>query len=650
MKRQAVFLGSLLALTPHAIGQRDDFEDLGPDGSPVTERQIGPIHVTLGCPDGVVFSARTYGDGTRRSFDGPRGASNSPLNPQSVSGRRFLATEELNGGRSVGFSAASPLIFELEPAVQLFGMTTLDLLEDAEDPSASVSLRAFDRDGRIVAEMSRGGEQGPSGLDLDWRVVAEAPVITRVELRAFGTLLRSGYGLDDLRVQQEAYLDTLDILDRPESEVIRRTLGDIDVVITVQPGFHLSSKLYFDDSSGGFFGAGSTNVPLNPSAVSDGMFLSGEDHIDNADEPFDVVQPIRFELSSPVRSFAISTLDLLERGEPSSRSIAIRAYDAAGMLVDEEIRAGEQGPSGLERLWQVDAARDVISSVVLTRGRPLRSPEFGLDDLTVARVARDTDGDGLLDGFERFYGTDPLDPDTDADRLSDGEEYNAHQSGSCLDPLDPDVDGDGLFDGDELALGTDPCLSDTDGDLLTDGDEIAIGTDPLAADTDADGLTDGEEVGQGEDGMSCLSPLLPDSDDDGLLDGEEVHEVGSDPCDPDTDDDGKIDGDDDDPLTPDLSLPDRLRDLAFRIRDTDLGAFAGHKFQSNYRRTVLAWTVFTTAWLVDVRNDEVAVRRLLIVHARLDGVPRPHDWMHPGASRDQICAELESILEQLGDE
>ena len=33
---------------------------------------------------------------------------------------------------------------------------------------------------------------------------------------------------------------------------------------------------------------------------------------------------------------------------------------------------------------------------------------------------RDTDGDGLNDAEEVLYGTDPLDPDTDKDTMSDG--------------------------------------------------------------------------------------------------------------------------------------------------------------------------------------------------------------------------------------
>jgi len=45
---------------------------------------------------------------------------------------------------------------------------------------------------------------------------------------------------------------------------------------------------------------------------------------------------------------------------------------------------------------------------------------------------KDTDGDGLTDAEEEFYGTDPNNPDTDGDGFSDFEEIVAG-----TDPLDP---------------------------------------------------------------------------------------------------------------------------------------------------------------------------------------------------------------------
>ena len=58
-----------------------------------------------------------------------------------------------------------------------------------------------------------------------------------------------------------------------------------------------------------------------------------------------------------------------------------------------------------------------------------------------------------------------------------------------------DDDNDGLSNYLETLLGTDPNNPDTDGDGLTDWDEIYIyETDPLKYDTDGDEISDGDEV------------------------------------------------------------------------------------------------------------------------------------------------------------
>lgn len=89
----------------------------------------------------------------------------------------------------------------------------------------------------------------------------------------------------------------------------------------------------------------------------------------------------------------------------------------------------------------------------------------------------DSDGDGLSDETEGGLGTDPFDPDTDEDGLTDGEEVKTYRT----DPLNPDTDYDGLKDGAEVHTHTtDPLKRDTDGGMVADGHEvIEDGTDPL---------------------------------------------------------------------------------------------------------------------------------------------------------------------------
>ena len=77
------------------------------------------------------------------------------------------------------------------------------------------------------------------------------------------------------------------------------------------------------------------------------------------------------------------------------------------------------------------------------------------------------------------HGLNPNDPlvpfeDPDRDGLTNLQEF---QIGT--DPKNPDTDGDGLTDGDEVnKYHTNPLLADTDGDLIPDGVEVQTGTDP----------------------------------------------------------------------------------------------------------------------------------------------------------------------------
>ncbi len=96
-----------------------------------------------------------------------------------------------------------------------------------------------------------------------------------------------------------------------------------------------------------------------------------------------------------------------------------------------------------------------------------------------------------------------------------------------LNPNDPlvaqeDPDRDGLTNLQEFQLGTDPNNPDTDGDGLSDGDEVnKYHTNPLLADTDGDGIPDGVEIQTGTNPLdrgsydlkkaTAASALLPPS-------------------------------------------------------------------------------------------------------------------------------------------
>jgi len=112
--------------------------------------------------------------------------------------------------------------------------------------------------------------------------------------------------------------------------------------------------------------------------------------------------------------------------------------------------------------------------------------------------------------------------DTDSDCLTDAfENWVSH-----TDPLDPDSDDDGLTDGEEAALGTGPLSADTDGDGLADGWEAAHGFNPLAVQADgargAGDDPDGDGLPNLLESRSGTSPFETDTDGDGLSDGEET--------------------------------------------------------------------------------------------------------------------------------
>lgn len=66
--------------------------------------------------------------------------------------------------------------------------------------------------------------------------------------------------------------------------------------------------------------------------------------------------------------------------------------------------------------------------------------------VAAAQIAADldTDADGLPDAVEEFFGTDPLDADSDEDGIRDGDEMG---QGAFTNPASADTDGDGFCDG-----------------------------------------------------------------------------------------------------------------------------------------------------------------------------------------------------------
>ncbi|MCC7070416.1 MAG: hypothetical protein IT383_03780, partial [Deltaproteobacteria bacterium] len=209
----------------------------------------------------------------------------------------------------------------------------------------------------------------------------------------------------------------------------------------------------------------------------------------------------------------------------------------------------------------------------------------------------DTDGDGITDARELVLGLDPADPDSDDDERCDGP---GNVGGVCAagedldgdgvldpgetDPDEPDSDCDGVSDGDEVGAGSNPRDPDTDNDLLSDGVELsratpvpgtacvgvqldtvdasaATSSDPLYADTDQDGLPDGAEDRNHDGAIAAAGvspretfPRDPDSDDDGRCDGPLSVPASGCAAGEDLDGDGLVDAGETDPRSPEFDV------------------------------------------------------------------------------------------------
>lgn len=128
------------------------------------------------------------------------------------------------------------------------------------------------------------------------------------------------------------------------------------------------------------------------------------------------------------------------------------------------------------------ATPTAVASFDLTQTAVALTPTVNATAMTLTPApGQDSDGDGLSDVQEIAIGTDPNNPDTDLDRLTDGDEV--------------------------LRIGTNPRDRDTDKDILIDGDEVLqFRTNPLKWDTSGDGISDGEAVARGLDPLVFHTP------------------------------------------------------------------------------------------------------------------------------------------------
>lgn len=241
-------------------------------------------------------------------------------------------------------------------------------------------------------------------------------------------------------------------------------------------------------------------------------------------------------------------------------------------------------PSKTYRIWDEAAGTDQDGD-----GRNDRDEDYDSDcniDLDATNPVEsdpenpDTDGDGLSDGVEvNSLHTNPNVKDTDGDTVEDGVE-DANRDGFIdtnageTNPLITDTDGDGKTDGEESSMGTDPNNGDSDDDGVSDASDTCPNLNPetgmcyydyctpgvalsVDQDTDGDGVRDDEE----DSNLNCQRDASEtdagnaDTDGDGISDGvEDYNQNGlyddtateTNPLSTDTDSDGITDGSEDD--------------------------------------------------------------------------------------------------------
>jgi large repetitive protein len=200
----------------------------------------------------------------------------------------------------------------------------------------------------------------------------------------------------------------------------------------------------------------------------------------------------------------------------------------------------------------------------------------------------DQDGDGLSQLVEDGAGSNPFDPDTDADGVSDGDEVviiegkaRDTDKDGLPDFADPDDDNDGvstLEEAGDADLATPP--PDSDGDGLVD---------PLDPDSDNDGLYDGAESGDFDadalpdrtdsdddgDGIDTATELAVDGDLDGRADYDSDGDGSPNHLDLDSDGDGCADATEGDGDGNANGVPDFADGVCGEVKDQPCGCSSG---------------------------------------------------------------------------
>ena len=198
-----------------------------------------------------------------------------------------------------------------------------------------------------------------------------------------------------------------------------------------------------------------------------------------------------------VRGFIIFSNNTKEIADPQVISLKANTYD--DVFIDWKAKAGdnkiEVKTIGLNPLDENPENNKTVSRGYFV---DLDTDHDGIGN----NKDLDDDNDGVSDDQEIILGTNPLNSDTDGDKVNDGidafpldiNESRDTDKDGVGDNKSPDADGDGLTTEDEVyKYGTNPLSTDSDNDGVPDKKEIEIKTNPSKADTDGDGIIDSKD-------------------------------------------------------------------------------------------------------------------------------------------------------------
>jgi len=337
-------------------------------------------------------------------------------------------------------SGSGHLAFTVEVAGTIFDMTALDLDYDGRDDIV-VSTKIS----RLTAIYSNGS--------LGWSLITFSPetLVLAVDFENDGKYeiaIASGSGtariVDVYYGNSSEYWPYPSVLANPAAYMIAADVtGDnrSELIITDQVGyFYVYDRLA---SLNLRIDLGSPALSLSPLQADD-----------------DPAMEIVVSIGSAIRLIDGNFIKTVKPLSAASQAVYVSSFNPLGELVDYILYQRED---------------NTVSVITVTGSDILFVKPFGT---IVAFYATDFDGDGRKEmifadssNYVTVFGVDD-----DGDNLPTIEEVTRLGT----NPNNPDTDGDSLSDRDEFDLGTDPLNPDTDGDFIPDGVDIFRGINDIA--------------------------------------------------------------------------------------------------------------------------------------------------------------------------